>query len=117
MRRIEASRHYHQNSISTRIANMKDHPKFSELFLIWAITGYWLKLPTNNNTGRLTEATLTSFNIGRVENYVTADGEMKQAFAYGNRDSDLVWYQMEDIQTFFDHYEFPSIPRWENTRR
>ena len=64
-----------------------------------------------------TEATLSSYNIGRVENYMTESREIKQDFAYGDRDSDLlVWYQMEDIQAFFNHYEFPSIPRWENSR-
>ena len=101
-RRLEAGRHYHHNCISPRIAHLKDYPKFSELSLIWTITGYWLKIPTNNVTGRLTETTLSSYNIGRVENYVTESGGIKQAFAYGDRDSDiLVWYLMEDIQAFF----------------
>ena len=79
--------------------------------------GYWLKLPTNNETGRLIEANLTSFNIGRVENYVTEEGEAKQAFAYGDKDSELlVWYRMEDLKKYFDHFEFSSTPMWENTR-
>ena len=115
-RRLKAGRHYHHNRVSTRLK--WNHPRFSELSLIWTITGKWLKLPTNNETGRLIEANLTSFNIGRVENYVTEEGEIKQAFAYGDRDSDLlVWYQMEDLQAFFCNFEFPSIPVWENSRK
>ena len=82
---MEAGRHYHHDSVSTRIKY--DHPKLSELHLVWTITGYWLKLPTNNETGWLIEANLTSFNIRRVENYVTLEGETKQAFAYGHTDS------------------------------
>ena len=108
-RRLEAGRHYHHNRVSTRLK--WNHPRFSELSLIWTITGKWLKLPTNNETGRLIEANLTSFNIGRVENYVMEEGETKQAFAYGDIDSNLlVWYQMEDLQTFFCNFEFPSFP-------
>ena len=49
---------------------------------------------------------------------MTEEGEIKQAFAYGDRDSDLlVWYQMEDLQAFFCNFEFPSIPVWENSRK
>ena len=37
-RRLEAGRHFHHDCVSTRIKY--DHPKFSELQLVWTITGY-----------------------------------------------------------------------------
>ena len=42
-RRLEAGRHYHHNRVSTRLK--WDHPRFSELSLIWIITGKWLNPP------------------------------------------------------------------------
>ena len=55
-RMLEAGRYFHPFNTSTRIKSWC--PKFSELFLIWTISGYLLKLPINYDTGHLIEADL-----------------------------------------------------------
>ena len=74
-RRLEAGRHYHHESISPRIAHLKDHPKV--LRAVFKVDNYRLlaKAPLQQQDGKTTEATLTSYNFGRVEYYVTAEGE------------------------------------------
>ena len=55
------------------------------------------------------------YNMARQEPYVTPEGEIKWAIAYGIRPSELnVWYKLDEVHNAFPNWTPLTKDRWEN---
>ena len=63
------------------------------------------------------EMDISSYLVGRIEKYIDSDGVIREAIAYGTKESELlVWYHLDDIKRTFVKFVFPDVSKWENTK-
>ena len=77
-----------------------NHPKPSNLRLVWTFDGEWVLLPMNSN--QQVDLDLKNGIIGRIERYIGTDGKLRKAFSYGDEDHKLIiWYNLEDMYKMY----------------
>ena len=58
-----------------------------------------------------------TFRIARIEKYIDRKGQIREALAYGQMESEIiVWYDMELIKHTFSKWIVLEVSKWENTR-
>merc|ERR1712082_378853 len=85
------------------LKNIPNHPKPSNLRLIWTFDGEWVLLPMNSN--QQVDLDLKNGIIARVERYIDTDGKLRKAFSYGDEDHKLIiWYNLEDMYKMYPEW-------------
>ena len=75
------------------------HPFYSTLDLHWTGEGKWQDIPKEPGQIVKEDEDTDIYNMARQEPYVTPEGEIKWAIAYGIRPSELnVWYHLDEVQ-------------------
>ena len=81
------------------------HPMYSTLNLHWTRKGKLLDIPKEHGQIVKENEDTDRYNMARKEPYVTPEGEIKWAIAYGIRPSELnVWYKLDEVYSAFPNW-------------
>ena len=107
--------YYHEQNVIPDLPYY--HPDRTDLALDWTYHGRWCDIPRNRNH---TGPAARGWRIARIEKYLDEEGRIKEAFAYGDDEKNiLVWYDLEEFKRHFSNWiePNPDKPPYENTRR
>ena len=111
----ENGMYYHEKNVIPDLPYY--HPDRTNLALDWTYHGRWCDIPRNRNH---TGPAARGWRIARIEKYLDEEGRIKEAFAYGDDEKNiLVWYDLEEFKRRFSNWiePNPDKPPYENTRR
>ena len=107
--------HPYTNEFPEWLTQKRWHPRPSMLNLVYSHSGFWGMAPEKrrDHSGPFYK----DYNIVRVEDYITPDGNTKRAFAYGtNANKMRVWFDLEEVKKAMEAWIFPEIPFFFNGR-